>query len=92
MKYAALGGALGLLAGPMVGVGPGGLWVSAALGAVLVYGLSCLLRPYRVCPWCSDRRRRGDGDGNYRNRNCPACGDRKYVRFGARLMGRGSDD
>ena len=46
MKYAALGGALGLLAGPMVGVGPGGLWVSAALGAVLVYGLSCLLWPW----------------------------------------------
>ena len=89
MKWAALGAVLGLLVGPSVGVPSNSLWVSAVLGAAVVYIGSCLMFPYRQCPWCKDGKRRSDGDGNWRERNCPLCDDRPYVRFGARLMGRG---
>lgn len=89
MRYAALGLVVGVLAGSVMGVPPDSLWVSGGLGAVAVYGVSCLFWPYRVCPWCRDGKRRSDGDGNWRDRNCPVCGDRPYVRFGARLLGRG---
>lgn len=89
MRYAVLGAVLGLLVGPAVGVSADAMWVTAGLGAAVVYVGSCVVFPYRRCPWCKDGKRRSDGDGNWRERNCPVCGDRPYVRFGARLMGRG---
>jgi hypothetical protein len=89
VKYAGLGLVVGLIVGPMVGVPSSSLWVSAVIGAMAVYVGSCLVFPYRRCPWCKDGRRRSDGDGNWRERNCPVCQDEPYVRFGARLMGRG---
>jgi len=85
VKWAVLGAVLGLLAGPALGVPSDSLWVSAVLGAAVIYVGSCVVFPHRRCPWCRDGKRRSDGDGNWRERNCPVCGDRPYVRFGARL-------
>jgi hypothetical protein len=86
--YAVLGGVLGVLAGPLLGVAADGLWVTGLIGAVGVYLLSCLLFPFTLCWRCKGRRRRDDGQGNWRDRDCAVCGGDPYPRFGARLMGR----
>jgi hypothetical protein len=67
--------------------------VCAAVGAVVVYTLSCARYPYARCPlpWCRSRLTRGDGHGHFRKRRpCVLHPDGgEYVRLGARLLGPG---
>lgn len=83
----------GIVAGLLLGTQAGwavepGLLLGVLLGIGL-YGGSCWMWPYRLCPWCAGDLKRGDGRGNYRLKSCWLCGGGRYVRFGARLLGRG---
>lgn len=64
--------------------------VVAILAALAGYIAWCTAFPFTKCPWCSGKRTRGDGRGNYRMRGtCRVCGGGHYRRLGARLIGRG---
>jgi hypothetical protein len=68
---------------------PEGAWGMTIVCGLAVYFLSCAVFPFRACPWCKGDLRRDDGRGNFRIKSCAVCGGGRYVRFGARLMGRG---
>lgn len=61
-----------------------------ALGALVIYMVSCAIWPYAACWWCGGQRNRGDGLGHFRRRGrCRVCGGGPYRRVGARLLGVG---
>lgn len=69
---------------------PEGAWGMAIGCGLIAYFLSCAVHPFRErCPRCQGDLKRGDGLGNYRMKNCSFCSGGRYVRFGARIMGRG---
>lgn len=85
MIYAGMGAGVGFIVAALTGSAVS-WWVFVLVGAIVVYLLSCAVLPFAICPWCRDRRRRGDQHGNYRDRNCWVCGDERYVRLGARWL------
>ena len=59
------------------------------LGVAIVYGLSCLIHPYRACKAC--RRTKESHSTVFKGAfgACRACGGRgHHLRLGARLLGR----
>ena len=80
----------GFLVGAFLATGWGVAPVPVGLlGGLGVYLLSCAVYPFRPCPWCRDNRKRSDDRGNYRIKGCWLCGGERYVRLGARFLGRG---
>lgn len=86
MRYAGVGALAGFLAVPLLGLPPGSWIGSVIVGALVCYLISCWVFPFARCPWCRDAKRRGDGHGNWRPRNCRVCADKPYVRVGARML------
>lgn len=87
----AIGAVLGAVLAGWAGESSSVVITAAVVGAVTVYGLSCLRFPYARCPlpWCRSRLTRGDGHGHFRKRPpCVLHPDGEYVRLGARLLGR----
>lgn len=84
-----VGAIVGLALANRWALDPTSTWTAAVLVALIAYMLSCWRFPFRACWWCDGRSKRGDKRGNYRITSCWICAGQSYVRFGARLLGRG---
>lgn len=89
---------IGFIVGVVVALRQGWAGDAAVLAGGLVgvgaYLASCAWRPYsKRCPWpwCTKPDPLDeDSRGNYRLRRvCRVCGNGRYMRVGARLIGRG---